>query len=37
MSYQKQYGPLLESIVKDGDVIAMRYFRAIEMRVEQKG
>jgi histidinol-phosphatase len=36
MSYQKQYGALLESIVKDGDVIAMRYFRAIEMRVERK-
>jgi histidinol-phosphatase len=36
MSYQKQYEALMESIVKDGDVIAMRYFRAIEMRVERK-
>ena len=37
MGYREEYGPLLESIVKEGDVIAMRYFRAIEMRVERKG
>jgi histidinol-phosphatase len=37
MGYREEYGPLLESIVKEGDVIAMRYFRAIEMRVDRKG
>jgi len=36
MSYREQYGPLLEAIVQEGDAIAMRYFRAIEMRVERK-
>ena len=37
MGYREEYGPLLESIVQEGDVIAMRYFRAVEMRVERKG
>src|SRR6202049_2938632 len=37
MSYREQYSPLLEPIVQEGDAIAMRYFRAIEMRVERKG
>jgi histidinol-phosphatase len=36
MGYRQEYGALLESIVREGDVIAMRYFRAIEMRVERK-
>ncbi len=36
MGYREVYGPLLESIVQEGDVIAMRYFRAVEMRVERK-
>jgi fructose-1,6-bisphosphatase/inositol monophosphatase family enzyme len=36
MSYREQYSPLLEAIVQEGDAIAMRYFRAIEMRVERK-
>ena len=36
MGYREKYGPLLEAIVAEGDVIAMRYFRAIEMRVERK-
>lgn len=36
MGYREEYGPLLEAIVQEGDVIAMRYFRAIEMRVERK-
>src|ERR1700732_2751517 len=37
MGYREQYGPLLDSIVQEGDVIAMRYFRAVEMRVDRKG
>src|ERR1700694_3873107 len=36
MGYQEEYGSLLEAIVQEGDAIAMRYFRAIEMRVERK-
>src|ERR1700724_327215 len=37
MGYREKYGPLLDSIVQEGDVIAMRYFRAVEMRVDRKG
>jgi histidinol-phosphatase len=37
MGYREEYAPLLESIVHEGDAIAMRYFRAIEMRVDRKG
>src|SRR6202140_1463709 len=37
MGYREQYGPLLDSIVQEGDLIAMRYFRAGEMRVDRKG
>lgn len=36
MSYRAKYGELLEAIVKEGDAIAMRYFRAAEMKVERK-
>jgi histidinol-phosphatase len=36
MGYREKYGALLESIVQEGDVIAMRYFRAVEMRVDKK-
>jgi histidinol-phosphatase len=36
MGYREEYGPLLEAIVQEGDIIAMRYFRAVEMRVERK-
>src|ERR1700674_4131263 len=36
MSYRAQYGSLLEDIAKEADAIAMRYFRADEMRVERK-
>src|ERR1700675_3160910 len=36
VGYREQYGPLLDSIVQEGDAIAMRYFRAVEMRVERK-
>src|ERR1700730_6484115 len=32
----EEYGPLLDSIVQEGDVLAMRYFRAVEMRVDRK-
>src|SRR5258708_8606055 len=37
MSYRAEYGSLLEEIAKEADAIAMRYFRADEMRVERKG
>ncbi|GAC1686271.1 MAG: histidinol-phosphatase [Candidatus Acidiferrum sp.] len=37
MGYRDEYGELLESIVKEGDVIAMRYFRNEDIRVERKG
>ncbi len=37
MGYREEYGPLLDSIVQEGDLIAMRYFRAVEMRVDRKG
>jgi histidinol-phosphatase len=37
MGYREEYGRLLEAIVDEGDVIALRYFRAIETRVEKKG
>src|ERR1700724_4317770 len=36
MGYREEYGRLLDSIVREGDVIAMRYFRAVEMRVDRK-
>src|SRR2546425_5237305 len=37
MGYAKEYGTLLEAIAKEGDAIAMRYFRADELRVDRKG
>ncbi len=37
MGYSKEYGALLEAIAKDADAIAMRYFRADELRTERKG
>jgi histidinol-phosphatase len=37
MGYRTEYGALLEAIVDEGDVIALRYFRAMETRVEKKG
>jgi histidinol-phosphatase len=37
MSYRAEYGPLLEDIAKEAEVIAMKYFRADSMRVERKG
>jgi len=36
MSYQAEYGSLLEDIAKEADVIAMKYFRVDGMRVERK-
>jgi histidinol-phosphatase len=36
MSYRAKYAELLESIVNEGDAIAMKYFRGAEMRVERK-
>src|SRR5258706_13700310 len=36
MSYRAEYGALLEDIAKEADVIAMKYFRAVDMRVERK-
>src|ERR1700720_2776413 len=37
ISYRAEYGALLEDIAKEADAIAMKYFRAAEMRVERKG
>jgi histidinol-phosphatase len=37
MGYAKEYGTLLEAIAKEADAIAMRYFRADELRVDRKG
>jgi histidinol-phosphatase len=37
MGYRAEYGPLLEAIAQEADAIAMRYFRADEMRVDRKG
>src|SRR5258708_6409346 len=36
MGHRKEYGELLEAIAKEADAIAMRYFRAVEMRGERK-
>src|ERR1700694_3820723 len=36
MSYRAEYGSLLEDIAKEADAIAMKYFRADDMRVERK-
>jgi|SRR5229473_2251622 len=37
MGYGKTYGALLEAIAVEADAIAMRYFRAEELRIERKG
>jgi len=37
MGYGKEYGALLEAIAQEADAIAMRYFRAEELRVDRKG
>jgi histidinol-phosphatase len=37
MGFREEYGPLLGGIADEADAIAMRYFRANELRVERKG
>src|SRR6267154_4953093 len=37
MGYGETYGALLEAIAEEADAVAMRYFRADELRVERKG
>jgi histidinol-phosphatase len=37
MGYGQEYGELLEAIAQEANAIAMRYFRAEELRVERKG
>src|SRR5260370_40870463 len=36
MGYGQEYGTLLEAIAEEADRIAMRYFRADELRVDRK-
>src|SRR6267378_6352486 len=37
MGYRETYGSLLETIAEEADAIAMRYFRAEELRIDRKG
>src|SRR5713226_950824 len=37
MGYGNEYGALLEVIAQEADAIALRYFRAEELRVDRKG
>src|SRR5437016_13904844 len=37
MGYGETYGSLLETIAEEADAIAMRYFRAEELRIDRKG
>jgi histidinol-phosphatase len=36
MGYREEYGPLLEEIAKEADAIAMRFFRADDIRIDRK-
>ena len=36
MEYRAEYGALLEELAKEADAIAMRYFRAEEIRIDRK-
>ena len=36
MGYSQEYGGLLEEIAREAEAIAMKYFRAAEMRIERK-
>jgi histidinol-phosphatase len=36
MGYRDEYGALLEELAKEADAIALKYFRANEMRVDRK-
>lgn len=37
MGYRETYGPLLKEIADEADRIALRYFRAEELRIDRKG
>src|SRR5260370_19452576 len=37
MGYGEEYGSLLEEIEEEADAIAMKYFRAEELRIDRKG
>ncbi len=37
MGYRETFGSLLEAIAEEADAIAMRYFRAEELRIDRKG
>src|SRR5260221_6042212 len=37
MGYSEEYGALLDAIATEADAIALRYFRADELRVDRKG
>ena len=37
MGYAEMYGALLETIAKEADAIAMRYFRTGDLRIDRKG
>src|SRR5260370_1050920 len=37
MGFREEYGELLQAIAQEADAIAMRYFRADELRIERKG
>ena len=36
MGYRAEYGKLLQEIAQEADVIALKYFRGLELRVERK-
>jgi histidinol-phosphatase len=36
MGFQEEYGPLLSAIADEADAIAVRYFRANELRIDRK-
>ena len=37
MGYREEYGELLEGIAKEGDAIALKFFRTGDLRVDRKG
>src|SRR3977135_3375961 len=37
MGYEEMYGSLLKAIGEEADAIAMRYFRACDLRIDRKG
>src|SRR5882762_10570487 len=37
MGFKAEYGDLLDQIAQEADAIALRYFRADELRVDRKG